>query len=134
MGCSDELLHDVERPRHASLEIAPRLDDPRSCGEPQYFAPQREPPPRRHPVLALLLRIGKNLLGALFVGLGVAMLILPGQGILTILIGLSLLEFPYKRRLELYLISRPPVLRAVNWIRGSGSTTLIVPGVQTPEE
>jgi hypothetical protein len=97
-----------------------------------YFSPERAPPPRRHPVLALLLRIGKNLLGALLIVLGIAMLVLPGQGILTILLGLSLIEFPYKRRLELALIRRPPVLRAVNWIRGS--KTLIVPGVQPPEK
>jgi len=49
----------------------------------------------------------KNLLGAVFVLAGVAMLLLPGQGLLTILIGLLLLDFPGKRALELRLLRRP---------------------------
>jgi hypothetical protein len=53
----------------------------------------------------------KNLLGAVFVLAGVAMLLLPGQGLLTILIGLLLLDFPGKRALELRLLRRP-ALRA----------------------
>jgi len=35
------------------------------------------------------------------------MLLLPGQGLLTILIGLLLLDFPGKRALELRLLRRP---------------------------
>src|SRR6187399_2589877 len=42
----------------------------------------------------------KNLVGAVFVLAGIAMLVLPGQGILTILIGLSIVDFPGKHRLE----------------------------------
>jgi hypothetical protein len=49
----------------------------------------------------------KNLLGAVFALAGVAMLLLPGQGLLTILIGLLLLDFPGKRALELRLLRRP---------------------------
>ncbi|HYG08570.1 MAG TPA: hypothetical protein VD835_01220, partial [Pyrinomonadaceae bacterium] len=41
----------------------------------------------------------------------------PGQGVLTILMGVMLLDFPGKRRLELKLVSRPNVLRAINRIR-----------------
>jgi hypothetical protein len=57
----------------------------------------------------LLLRIGKNLLGVVFVLAGIAMLVLPGQGLLTILMGLLLVEFPGKRRLELALVRRPAI-------------------------
>lgn len=54
-----------------------------------------------------VLRIGKNLLGLVFVLAGLAMLVLPGQGLLTILIGLLLLDFPGKRALERRLVRRP---------------------------
>jgi len=70
-----------------------------------------------HPALRLLLRIGKNLLGLAFVALGVAMLVLPGQGLLTILVGVLFLDFPGKFRCERWLVSRKPVLRAANWLR-----------------
>ena len=45
------------------------------------------------------------------------MLFLPGQGLLTILIGVSLMDFPGKRTIERKLISRPVVLQAINRIR-----------------
>ena len=73
----------------------------------------------RHPVIRLAGVIGKNLLGLLLVALGIVLSLpgVPGQGILTILLGIMLLDFPGKRRLEYKLISRPSVLRAVNKLR-----------------
>ena len=65
----------------------------------------------------LLGRLGKNLLGIVLVLAGVGMLVLPGQGILTILIGLMLMDFPGKRALEQRLVQQPSVLRAINWMR-----------------
>jgi hypothetical protein len=61
----------------------------------------------------------KNLLGAFLVLLGVLMSLpgVPGQGVLTILLGVMLLDFPGKRKLELKLVSRPKVLRTINRIR-----------------
>ncbi len=64
-----------------------------------------------------MLLTGKNALGYLFVLMGIAMLVLPGQGILTIMIGVTLLDFPGKYRLERWLVSRRPVLRSINWLR-----------------
>lgn len=71
----------------------------------------------RHPVLRWTLIVLKNLLGGVIVLAGVLMLFGPGQGVLTILIGVMLLDFPGKRRLELYLLSRPRVLEAINRLR-----------------
>ena len=73
----------------------------------------------RHPVLRWGGLVLKNLLGALLVLLGVVMSLpgVPGQGVLTILLGVMLLDFPGKRRLELKLVSRPKVLRTINRIR-----------------
>ena len=59
----------------------------------------------------------KNLLGLLLMVMGVAMLVLPGQGILSILIGLSLMNFPGKYRLERYIAGRRPIRKSLNWIR-----------------
>lgn len=63
--------------------------------------------------------IGKNVLGYLLVLLGIVLSLpgMPGQGILTILIGVMLLDFPGKRRLERKIIGRPRVFRKVNQLR-----------------
>ncbi len=71
----------------------------------------------KHPVWRILFLIAKNLLGIILLLGGILMLALPGQGLLTILIGVSLLNFPGKRELELAIIRRPTIYRAVNWIR-----------------
>ena len=71
---------------------------------------------RRPLVLHVLAVAAKNLAGAVLVALGLIMAVpgVPGQGLLTALIGLSLLSFPGKRRLERRLIGRPLVQRTVN--------------------
>jgi hypothetical protein len=61
--------------------------------------------------------IGKNVAGLILVIWGVIMLVGPGQGILTILIGLILMDIPGKRPLEARLIKRPVILAAVNNFR-----------------
>ena len=70
-----------------------------------------------HLVLRMVLLTGKNLLGYVFVGAGIAMLVLPGQGMLTILAGIMLLDFPGKYRLVRWIVARPQVLRTLNWFR-----------------
>ena len=82
----------------------------------------------RYKGLWLVVRITKNLVGVLLVLVGLAMLVLPGQGILTILIGISLLEFPGKRRLELAIVKRSSIRRAIDRIRQrSGTEPLNLP-------
>ena len=83
----------------------------------------------RHPAARLTARMLKNALGAVLLLAGLAMLVLPGQGVITMLVALTLLEFPGKRRLELRLVSQPPVQSAVNWIREkAGRPPLQIPG------
>jgi len=41
----------------------------------------------------------------------------PGQGLLTILLGIMLLDFPGKRGLEYKLVSKPRVRDAINKLR-----------------
>ncbi|HVY31836.1 MAG TPA: PGPGW domain-containing protein [Polyangiaceae bacterium] len=62
-------------------------------------------------------RVLRNVAGALLVLLGVAMLVLPGQGLLTLLVGLMLVDFPGKHQLIVKLLSRPKVLNVVNKLR-----------------
>ena len=85
-----------------------------------YFAGEERPRLGRidHPLLRVLLLIGKNLLGTLFILMGLAMLVLPGQGLLTMVVGFLLLDFPGKYCAERWLVRRAPVLRSVNWLRG----------------
>lgn len=89
---------------------------------PDYF---RDSSPRpwwvgRHPVIRRIGLILKNLLGGVLVALGVLLSLpgVPGPGILTIVVGLMLLDFPGKRRVEQWLIGRPAILRTINRLRG----------------
>jgi len=59
----------------------------------------------------------KNILGVTLVLGGIAMLLLPGQGILTILIGFIIMDFPYKYKVETWIIKHPFVLRVINKLR-----------------
>ena len=70
-----------------------------------------------HPVLRVMGHLVKNVVGAIFLFAGFLMLILPGQGILTILIGVSMLDFPGKRRLEATMIGQPTILNVINGMR-----------------
>jgi len=45
------------------------------------------------------------------------MLVLPGQGLLTILLGVTLVNFPGKYALERRIVSRPSVANTLNRIR-----------------
>ena len=88
---------------------------------PTYFqaAHEREFWVDRHPLIRWCGLIAKNLFGLLMVLLGIVMSVpgVPGQGLLTILLGIMFLDFPGKRRLEQRLVSRPTVLRGINRLR-----------------
>lgn len=71
----------------------------------------------RHLVLRAFGLILKNVIGAIFVLAGFIMLFLPGQGLLTMLVGISLMDFPRKRELEARIVSRPRILKAINAMR-----------------
>ena len=64
--------------------------------------------------------IGKNIGGLLLVALGVVLSLpgVPGQGLLTILLGVMLLDFPGRHRLEQKLLSKPSIVNTINRLRG----------------
>lgn len=70
-----------------------------------------------HPLCRVIFLIFKNILGIILLISGVIMLFIPGQGILTIIIGIILTDFPYKYKIERWIISRPHILNTVNKLR-----------------
>jgi len=80
----------------------------------------------------LVWKVLRNLLGAILVLLGILMLVLPGQAILTILIGALLMDFPGKRRFERWVIARPSVMRALNRLRRRAGQPPIEPRSSWP--
>lgn len=72
---------------------------------------------RDRPFRFVVLRGLKNALGVVLLLLGLLMLVVPGQGLITIFVALFLLDFPGKRRLQRWAISRPVVHRPVNALR-----------------
>lgn len=87
---------------------------------PDYFTHPRRPPgigSTRGRGLRWTIRILKNIVAAGCIVAGLFMLILPGQGLLTILVGMILIEFPGKYTLEKRLIARPKVIKALNRFR-----------------
>jgi hypothetical protein len=73
----------------------------------------------RHPALRTAGVVLKNLLGVVLVILGLVMALpgVPGPGVLTVLLGLTMLDFPGKRDLEARFIGQPRVYGAVNALR-----------------
>ena len=83
-----------------------------------YFSAGRRPP--AGPVgIPLAFAILKNLAGVALVLVGIVLSLpgIPGQGILTILVGLMLTDLPGMRRLERALARRRGVRRALDTIR-----------------
>lgn len=103
---------------------------------PDYFVRRRDASERsvEHPLLRPLWHIFKNLIGALLLLTGIAMIVLPGQGMLTILVALTLLDFPGKRRLILRIVRLKRVHSAIDWIRRrAGRPPIVLPARGTRE-
>jgi Putative transmembrane protein (PGPGW) len=73
----------------------------------------------RSPVLRIAAIVGKNVLGWVLVVLGILMSLpgVPGQGLLTVLLGIMLVDFPGKHRLEQKLLHRPAIKNSINKLR-----------------
>ena len=84
-----------------------------------YFQTKERTRRIKNPVFRICLSSVKNIFGGVLVVVGVLLSVpgIPGQGILTILTGLIISDFPGKRRLESRLIRLPAILSAANQIR-----------------
>jgi hypothetical protein len=86
-----------------------------------YFVrtPERRGFWQSHRALRLTLFVAKNLLGVmmLVVGAVMALPLVPGPGVLFILLGLGFIDFPGKQALVRRLLRQPRVLSSVNKMR-----------------
>lgn len=80
-----------------------------------------------HPVLGWLLATVKNLVGALLVMAGILMIFTPGQGMMMIVVGLLLVNFPGKFAVERWVVMRPGVMRSLNWLRAKADKAPLDP-------
>lgn len=93
-----------------------------------YFVRRDTVPPQPLTLGRGLLLVARNVLGAVLILLGVLMLVLPGQGLITLLVGLLVLDFRGKRALERRLVARPGVRRFINGLRSrAGRAPLEMP-------
>lgn len=88
-----------------------------------YFSQDNHPPAfawaQKYPYLRWPALIVKNIVGFLLIVTGIILSLpgVPGQGILTILVGVMLVNFPGKRWLERKIVARPTVLKLINKLR-----------------
>jgi len=101
-----------------------------------YFTRERRQSARKHrkyPLFWAFLTLGQNALGIFLVLAGLAMLVLPGQGLLVILIGLALTNFPGKYAIERRIIRMPAIAASLNKIRKlAGRPALRLPPTREP--
>jgi hypothetical protein len=66
-----------------------------------------------------LSRLARNGAGLLLILIGAVLSVpgVPGQGVLTMLVGVLLVDFPRRARLERFLLRRPGVLDSLNRLR-----------------
>jgi hypothetical protein len=72
---------------------------------------------KSYSLLWLMSIIVKNIIGYTLILGGILMLVLPGQGLFTILMGLILSNYPGKYTIEKRIISIPSILKTINWLR-----------------
>ncbi|MFK7861874.1 MAG: PGPGW domain-containing protein [Granulosicoccus sp.] len=82
----------------------------------------------RHPLVRLSIDTLRTVIGVALILLGLLMIVIPGPGVITLLIGLSIARFPGKRRLLRYIASRDSVFNSLNWMRSrQGKPRLLHP-------
>ena len=70
-----------------------------------------------YPLAWVISTIIKNIFGYILILGGILMLVLPGQGLITIFIGLMLSNYPGKYSIEKRIIATPKILKSINWLR-----------------
>jgi hypothetical protein len=89
------------------------------CLPTSHFMPAAVPLRARHPVARIAIKILRNLLGYALVLFGLVMMLplVPGPGLVFVLLGLSLIDFPGKRALQVRLLQRPAVRNFITSLR-----------------
>ena len=80
----------------------------------------------KYPFTWLISMIIKNIIGYLLIFGGILMLVLPGQGLFTIFIGLMMSNYPGKYYIEKKIIAIPSILKTINWLRKQSNKEPII--------
>ncbi|MDQ6969624.1 MAG: PGPGW domain-containing protein [Mariprofundus sp.] len=88
---------------------------------------QRQHQRQHHPVLHTLIICAKNLFGFILLTAGIIMLFTPGQGILSILFALMIMNYPGKFKLECSIMRKPLIFNAVNRLRAKQHREALLP-------
>lgn len=59
----------------------------------------------------------RAVIGLILVILGFVLMLTPGPGLVVLIVGISLAEFPGKERLLVSIATQPSVLKSLNWMR-----------------
>ncbi len=79
----------------------------------------------RHPVARLIMMAARNVIGIVLLLVGLVMLVTPGQGLLFMFLGLTMVDFPRKTDLIRRMLGRPKLIAVINRIRhGAGKPPL----------
>ena len=79
---------------------------------------------------SFVIRLTRTITGSILLIAGVAMLVLPGQGIVTIIAGLLLIDFPGRHRVLRLILNLHAVTGLIQWIRRTRGN----PEFRFPEE
>ncbi|RUO35517.1 hypothetical protein CWE13_11345 [Aliidiomarina shirensis] len=93
-----------------------------------YFIDKRRK--RNWTIPRIILYVLRNVFALVLFVAGVLMLVLPGQGLLTLIIAAVVSDFPGKFAFERWLLRQKGVLRSINWIRKRYDK----PNIEVPEE
>jgi len=78
---------------------------------------KEQPKVKGYDIKSVLIILFRNIFGFCLLLAGVAMLFLPGQGLITILVSLILMDFPGKKRVIAYLTGKKSVQKSIDWVR-----------------
>jgi MFS family permease len=92
-----------------------------------YFATRPRQTGREYSWRSLAVSCARNLFALLLLLAGLLMLVLPGQGLITILIALFVADLPGKQKLERRLMSHPKLLSSINWLRAQRGVVPLSP-------
>jgi hypothetical protein len=80
----------------------------------------------KNPIFWIITLALKNIVGYCLIMGGILMLVLPGQGLLTIFVGLMLSDYPGKFKLERRIIKIRLILKTINWYRSKSNIPPII--------
>ncbi|MDC0049907.1 hypothetical protein OAL09_11275 [Verrucomicrobia bacterium] len=75
-------------------------------------------------LIDLALRVAKNLFGFLLIICGIILLVIPGQGLVTIVLGAWIIDLPWIIKIKRKFVYSRFVKRALNWIRSKNRISL----------